>query len=247
MNINWSNSNAYFVLGVLLLGGALFYDFWRKLYGRKVRKLTRSPSSSVNRYKGSSGHEVVFVLGGPGSGKSTICKKLAAMSGNHFVHLSVGELLRQKQQTQSKLGTMIKHCIEQGNLVPPEVVVTIIRQAISNIGPQKLILLDGFPRDYDNIRVWEEDMQNFASVEFTLVLQCPDHVLIERLLQRSRSDDTMETIQARLRIYKAKTIPIIEHFRSLGLVRDVDSNHAVDETVALASAYFADYTAKTYM
>lgn len=170
-------------------------------------------------------HSVVFVLGGPGSGKGTNCSKIVDTFG--YVHLSAGDLLRDERKSGSKLGDMIEAHIVAGTIVPAEVTVNLLKNAMEKSGSDKF-LVDGFPRDTDNLKCWESTMTTYTDVQFLLFLDCPESIMVDRLLERgkasSRSDDNIESIKKRLVTYEASTRPIIDIFKAAGKVRTVDSN-----------------------
>lgn len=95
--------------------------------------------------------QVVFVLGGPGSGKGTNCAKLVETFG--FIHLSAGDLLREERQSGSELAEMINTYIAEGKIVPAEVTVRLLHNAMEKSGKKKF-LVDGFPRDLMNLQCW---------------------------------------------------------------------------------------------
>lgn len=189
-------------------------------------------------------YTVVFVLGGPGAGKGTQCAKIVDEFG--FVHLSAGDLLRAEKASGSSLADMINNYINEGKIVPAEVTVRLLKQAMEkhSQGPSKCtkFLVDGFPRDPQNLQCWEDEMTPIADVKFLLFLDCPQDIMIDRLLERGktsgRSDDTRETIKKRFVTYENSTRPIINKFDSMNKVRKVDSNQPVDKVFSLVSEHF---------
>ena len=102
--------------------------------------------------------KVVFVLGGPGSGKGTNCAKLVETFG--YVHLSAGDLLREERQSGSDLAEMINTFIAEGKIVPAEITVRLLRNAMEKSGAGKF-LVDGFPRDLQNLACWYEILLSY--------------------------------------------------------------------------------------
>lgn len=98
---------------------------------------------------------VVFVLGGPGSGKGTQCTRIVNDFG--YVHLSAGDLLREEMNSGSKHGEMISTMIKNGEIVPSVVTVNLLKTAIEKSGKDKF-LVDGFPRNQENNSSWEENV-----------------------------------------------------------------------------------------
>jgi UMP-CMP kinase len=93
-----------------------------------------------------------------------------------------------------------------------------------------------------NLNCWNEQMEGVANVQFLLFLDCPTEIMVDRLLERGktsgRTDDNIESIRKRLVTYEDSTRPIIEHFRSLGKVRQVDSNRDIDVVFDEVATHF---------
>ena len=182
---------------------------------------------------------VVFVLGGPGSGKGTNCSKIVEEFG--FVHLSAGDLLREERNSGSELAEMINTFIAEGKIVPAEITVRLLRAAMEK-SINSSFLVDGFPRDMDNLKCWENTMAGVAKVLFLLFLDCPQEVMLARLLDRGktsgRNDDNEESIKKRFKTYEDSTRPIIDYFQSIGKVRTVDSHRPFDMVFTDVSLYF---------
>lgn len=183
--------------------------------------------------------KVIFVLGGPGSGKGTNCSKIVEEFG--YVHLSAGDLLREERNSGSSLAAMINNFIAEGKIVPAEITVRLLRAAMEKSGTSKF-LVDGFPRDMDNLRCWEDNMSDLCTVQFLLFLDCPQEIMLARLLERGktsgRNDDNEDSIKKRFKTYEDSTRPIIEHFKNVGKIRTVDSNRAFDLVFGDVAAHF---------
>ena len=158
---------------------------------------------------------VIFVLGGPGAGKGTQCSNLVRDYG--FKHLSAGDLLREEQDRPgSEFGEMIKTYIKEGQIVPMEVTIQLLENAmnatIEKTGNRKF-LIDGFPRKMDQAVAFEEQV---VPSKFTLFFDCPEDVMRERLLNRGktsgRSDDNEESIKKRFRTFVETSMPVIDNF-----------------------------------
>lgn len=184
-----------------------------------------SPSSSnVNMLASDDGGlidlpKVFFVLGGPGAGKGTQCNKLSSEYG--LLHLSAGDLLREERNSGSSQGDLIESIIKEGNIVPSSITVHLIEKAISNSKASR-ILVDGFPRNMENLNSWNELMEDRMEVKSCIFIECPESELERRILRRGlrsgRSDDTKETARKRFATYKESTLPVIEHFLNRNLL-----------------------------
>jgi UMP-CMP kinase len=184
--------------------------------------------------------QVVFVLGGPGSGKGTNCARIVRDFG--FVHLSAGDLLRAERESGSSLADMINTFIREGKIVPAEVTVRLLRNAMTNSGGDKF-LVDGFPRDMQNLECWQKEMSSsIAEVVFLLFLDCPQEIMLARLLERGktsgRNDDNEDSIKKRFLTYEQSTRPIIDYFRGQNKIREVDSNRDIEDVYADVKRFF---------
>ncbi len=185
---------------------------------------------------------VVFVLGGPGSGKGTQCAKLVTRG---FVHLSAGDLLRAEQETKSETSALIKSYIKDGKIVPVAITVGLLRQAMElemsrSLNAKRDFLIDGFPRNQDNLDGWHKAMDGFAEVRGILFFDCPESVMEARLLERGktsgRADDNIASIKKRFQTYVKETVPIIEHFDKLKKAAKIDATKPVTEVFAQVSS-----------
>jgi UMP-CMP kinase len=173
---------------------------------------------------------IIFVLGGPGSGKGTQCQKICEHH-REFVHLSAGELLREARTSGSALGEMIQKCMMEGSIVPAEVTVGLLREAMEKNGwASRRFLIDGFPRNDDNYGTWFRVIPD-VHVEYCLYMNCHDDVMIQRILGRAegRSDDNLETVTKRLTTYKESTQPVIKRFEAEGKLVEVNAEGSVDD------------------
>jgi len=190
---------------------------------------------------------VIFVLGGPGAGKGTQCAKLVEDYG--FCHLSAGDLLRAEQHREgSEFGDLIQTCIREGTIVPMEVTVKLLENAMSAAmaegrhgegwsGGRGRFLVDGFPRKMDQAIKFDEEV---CLASLVLFFSTTEEVMLNRLLERGktsgREDDNVESIKKRFHTYKEQTMPVIEYYRKLGKVAEVDSSTSIEEVYKNASA-----------
>ncbi|VVC99085.1 unnamed protein product [Leptidea sinapis] len=176
--------------------------------------------------------EVVFVLGAPGAGKGTQCSLISEEFD--FVHLSAGDLLREERQRPgSEYGEMIEEKIRNGEIVPVEVTCSLIHKAMEKSDKNRF-LIDGFPRNKDNLDGWQRVMSDKTKLLFVLFFECSRELCTSRCLGRGaagsgRSDDNLESLQKRFNTYMNDTLPIINHYDKLGMVRRVNAESAPSE------------------
>jgi len=157
---------------------------------------------------------IVWVLGGPGSGKGTQCARLVEKYG--FVHLSSGDLLRDEVASGSAKGKELNEIMSKGILVPREVVLDLIKSAIEkNLSTAKGFLIDGYPREVEQGIDFEAKI---APCTLIIYYNCSDATMKQRLIGRGlssgRVDDNEETIMKRLKTFHDHSEPVMAHYAS---------------------------------
>ena len=166
---------------------------------------------------------MIFVLGGPGAGKGTQSERI--VDTYKCVHLSVGELLRSGAEKEGyEHADLVKECLVKGNIVPVEVSLGLLRIAMDEKAKEasadgegygsRIFLVDGFPRNFDNVNGWMKHMPSYTAVLGALVYNCPMNVLEERILSRAetsgRSDDNLESARRRFNTFQKETEPVVK-------------------------------------
>ncbi|KAF2405549.1 uridylate kinase [Trichodelitschia bisporula] len=187
---------------------------------------------------------IIFVLGGPGSGKGTQCAKIVEDYG--FKHLSAGDLLREEQDRPgSQFGDMIRDYIREGNIVPMEVTIQLLENSITAAKEKEgktQFLIDGFPRKMDQALKFEEVV---CPSKFTLFFDCPEEVMEERLLDRGktsgRSDDNIESIKKRFKTFVETSMPVVEMFEKQGRVVKLSATPPPDKVYEQVKVEFGKH------
>ncbi len=191
---------------------------------------------------------IVF-LGPPGAGKGTQAKALASSLG--VPHLSTGDLLRSAVRERSAVGQEAEGFMAAGRLVPDELVLRLVREALGAPAALAGYLFDGFPRT----RAQAEALESIAPVDRVVYFEIPETPLVERLTQRrtcstcgrsynlscrpprvdgrcdadggpliQRPDDTADAVRIRLDVYRRQTAPLLEFYRALGKLSTIDAS-----------------------
>ncbi|MCA1776665.1 MAG: nucleoside monophosphate kinase [Loktanella sp.] len=190
---------------------------------------------------------IIFILGGPGAGKGTMCKLAQIQLG--WTHLSTGDLLRTELKTEGPRAASIKSYIDAGTLVPDEIVVKLLKDAmektVRDTGNLNF-LIDGFPRSFGNLDAWYAVFGKDSDLPKMIYFECPLDVLTRRILGRAqysnRSDDNIEAMKQRFDIFKAETLPIVEHFTDKGKCAEIDTGQDRSTVYDLFRAQLADQT-----
>jgi len=186
------------------------------------------------------------MLGPPGAGKGTQATKIATRLG--IPQLSTGDMLREAVASRSTSGLRAKHIMDRGELVPDDVVVSVVSNRIDHSDTANGFILDGFPRTVTQAEALDQELATRGiKLDAVLELEVDEDALLDRIIgraeeaanngERIRSDDDPEVFKTRLDVYRAQTMPVTEYYRSQGLLNTVDGLQSIDVvTEELAAA-----------
>lgn len=206
----------------------------------------------------------VVLLGAPGAGKGTHCKRIVARYG--LEHLSSGDILRRERADGTELGKQAQGYMDAGALVPDDLIVEMMSKAVK-AGPQAGYVLDGFPRTVNQAEALDAALADGdAGIDVVINLQVDDGVVVERITGRrscpqcgavyhvknmppktadvcdndgaqlvQRPDDTADVVKNRLSTYYEQTKPVVDYYKARRTVHDVDGNGDAD---AVAESLF---------
>jgi adenylate kinase len=174
----------------------------------------------------------VLMVAPPGAGKGTQGAVIAA----HFdiPHIATGDLLREHVARQTDLGRAVRHHLDQGELVPDEIVLDIVRDAFEDARRRGGgYVLDGMPRNLAQARtLYQIGLEMDMTANVALHLRADDDELVRRLLARAalehRADDTEPVIRNRLALYHEVTHPIVAWYAERGILVTVDAMRPVE-------------------
>jgi adenylate kinase len=179
----------------------------------------------------------ILLLGPQGSGKGTQAKRIAEEYG--IPHVATGDMLRHAIALGTPFGLKVKPYLDQGELVPDDVVIGVIRERLLEDDAAEGAIFDGFPRTEGQAEALDAMLAELGRrIDVVFDLQVSDRqMLIDRLLKRAveegRTDDTPEAIGRRLELYHEKTAPLVEHYRALrGNVVGIHADRSINEVFA---------------
>lgn len=180
-------------------------------------------------------------LGPPGAGKGTQAQLLAKSKA--IAHISTGDMMRAAVSEQSALGKEVKSFLDSGQLVPDQLVISLIRDRLSRSDCTKGFLLDGFPRTVPQAEALDKLLFTLGvQLDKVVQLLVPEQLIVDRIINRAkeaaklaansgagaRSDDNEETIRKRIGVYEQQTAPLAEYYRKLGKLVVLDGVGEVD-------------------
>lgn len=175
----------------------------------------------------------IILFGPPGSGKGTQAEKL--MNNYNLVHISTGDLLRGEISNGTKLGLEAKSYMDNGNLVPDEVVIGMIDNKIAENRDSKGVIFDGFPRTVAQAEALNGLLEKYeTTISTVLALDVSDEELKGRLLKRGetsgRADDKdASVIENRIKVYKTETAVVGEFYTKEGKFVEIAGEGSIDE------------------
>lgn len=161
----------------------------------------------------------IVIFGAPGSGKGTQSERIVAKYGIN--HISTGDVLRDEIKNNTELGKIAKGYIDQGQLIPDELIIDILAKTLDSFEDSKGVIFDGFPRTIPQAEALKKVLaERGQSVSIMLDLDVPEDELMTRLIKRGqesgRADDNEETIKKRLVVYHSQTAPLIDWYKAEG-------------------------------
>ena len=201
----------------------LMTDLW---YKGKETKIKQDKQNIIIRMKN------IVIFGAPGSGKGTQSDLIIENYG--LEHISTGDVLRNEIKKGTELGKTAQSYIDKGNLIPDELMVSILAKVYDDFGRgHKGVIFDGFPRTIPQAEALKKMLDERGDkVAAMIELDVPEDELMQRLIKRGqesgRADDNEETIKKRLVVYHSQTQPLIEWYKQEGLHHHINGSGTLE-------------------
>ena len=159
----------------------------------------------------------IVIFGATGSGKGTQSERIVEKYGIN--HISTGDVLRAEIKNGTELGKTAKGYIDQGQLIPDELMIDILASVFDSFKDSKGVIFDGFPRTIAQAEALKKMLaERGQDVSVMVDLDVPEEELMVRLIKRGkdsgRADDNEETIKKRLHVYHSQTAPLIDWYKN---------------------------------
>ncbi|CBG39883.1 adenylate kinase [Helicobacter mustelae] len=175
--------------------------------------------------------KLFLIIGAPGSGKTTDAEWIAKNHSDKIVHYSTGDLLRAETAKGTERGRIIEGFTSKGNLVPLEIVVDTILNAITH-APRDVILIDGYPRSVEQMEAFDAVLkaQDKVKLESVIEVEVSQETARDRVLGRARGeDDNAEVFHNRMKVF-LEPLPAIQNFYQ-DILKKINGERSIEEIV----------------
>ena len=177
--------------------------------------------------------KLFLIIGAPGSGKTTDAEIIAKKNSDTIIHYSTGDLLREEVASGSELGREIKSYIDNGKLVPLNIVINTIKNAIEK-ADKPVVIIDGFPRSVEQMKALDEMLKENPQIELVKVIEVEvsEDVARERVLGRARgADDNEEVFNNRMKVYLEPLDEIEKFYEAQNKLVKINGERSIEEIV----------------
>ncbi|MDX5340505.1 MAG: adenylate kinase [Cyclobacteriaceae bacterium] len=187
----------------------------------------------------------IVLFGPPGAGKGTQSEKIIEKYG--LTHLSTGDLFRKHLGEGTDLGNLAKKYMNEGRLVPDEVVISMVEDKINSTKNSKGFIFDGFPRTTAQAEALDVMLEkNGMSISGMIALDVPENILRERIKERGKTsgrvdDQDDEKINTRISVYQEETFPVAEYYQKQGKLKKINGVGAIEEIFFKISSAIDSY------
>jgi adenylate kinase len=174
----------------------------------------------------------LLLIGPPGSGKGTQGQLLSERFG--LEHIAAGDLLRAEVEAETPIGKAVADYLNRGELVPDDTIIDLLMPVVAEAVQNRGYVLDGFPRSVGQALVARKLAEDLGATPHAVIyLEAPREELVRRIMERAqiegRTDDTEAVVHNRLEIFEDATRPLIDYYRSRGLLHVIDADRSEEE------------------
>lgn len=174
----------------------------------------------------------IVLFGPPGAGKGTQSENI--IKKYSLIHLSTGDLFRKHLGEGTELGKLAQGYMDQGKLVPDEVVIGMVEAKVADHLDAKGFIFDGFPRTVNQAEALDKMLANHKlQISGMIALEVPEDELRKRIKERAKTsgrvdDQDDDKISTRIHVYQNETAPVAEYYKGQGKYKRIDGVGTID-------------------
>jgi adenylate kinase len=174
--------------------------------------------------------KLILLIGAPGSGKTTDAKMIANMCDADISSYSLGEILKEDMKKGGKIGKIINDYVSKGELVPTSLTIDEVCKTIQN-APTDIVLIDGFPREMEHVKIFGDVIENLKRVELLAVIEVrvSEETAKKRYFQNHNEDP--EVFEHSMEIYKKTIKEIEDYYKDKKILKIIDGERDLDVVV----------------
>ena len=188
----------------------------------------------------------IVLFGPPGSGKGTQSNNI--IKRFNLTHISTGDLFRKNLEEGTELGILAQQYMDDGNLVPDEIVSKMVADKLKENNKSKGYIFDGFPRTVPQAKVLDQLLEDLEMpINLIIALEIDDNELKNRILERGKTsgrvdDQSEEKVETRIRVYKEKTLPIANYYKIQNKFYSINGVGSIEDIANNINRVIEEYT-----
>ncbi len=190
----------------------------------------------------------IVLFGPPGSGKGTQSNNI--IKRFNLTHISTGDLFRKHLEEGTELGMLVQQYMDDGNLVPDEIVSKMVADKLKENNQSKGYIFDGFPRTVPQAKVLDQLLEDLEMhINLIIALEVDDHELKNRIYERGKTsgrvdDQSKEKAETRIRVYKKETLPIANYYKIQNKFYSINGVGSIEDIANNINRVIEEYTRK---
>ena len=188
----------------------------------------------------------IVLFGPPGSGKGTQSNNI--IKRFNLTHISTGDLFRKNLEEGTELGILAQQYMDDGNLVPDEIVSKMVADKLKENNKSKGYIFDGFPRTVPQAKVLDQLLEDMEMpINLIIALEVDDNELKNRILERGKTsgrvdDQSKEKAETRIRVYKEETLPIANYYKIQNKFYSINGVGSIEDIANNINRVIEEYT-----
>ncbi len=174
--------------------------------------------------------KLILLIGAPGSGKTTDGKTVASECVTQITSYSLGEILKQEIEKGGKIGKIIDDYVSKGDLVPTSLTIDEVCKTIAD-APTDIVLIDGFPREMEHVKIFGDVINNLKRVELISVIEVRVSEAVARERYFKNHNESEEVFEHSMKVYQATISEIEEYYNKQNILKIIDGERDLDVVV----------------